>query len=232
MAAFYFLNWNRLRPLIAHRVTAVSGRSFAINGDLGVRLSLRPRIIANDIVIGNASWSSEPNMGEFKRLDFRVDLPKLLTGRLDFPAIALSAPRLLLEVSKNGTPNWVFTEQDKKKPIRLPEIGTLAIDHGRASYRDPRINTDITVEIETLDRQQGPESMVGVSGTGRFKGMPSSIVGRGGALLNLADLGGVIGANRGGKPADVPPPSGKVLPQEPFSLKSCDLAPHQPRKKP
>ncbi|HCE10784.1 MAG TPA: hypothetical protein DEQ40_19670 [Oxalobacteraceae bacterium] len=42
--ALYFLDWNLLRSYIRHRVTSVTGRSFAINGDLKVRLSLRPRI--------------------------------------------------------------------------------------------------------------------------------------------------------------------------------------------
>lgn len=340
LVALYFLDWNLLRPFIVHRVTAVTGRNFAINGDLSVQLSLRPRIIANDVVIGNADWSSESNMAEIKRLDFRIDLPKLLTGRLDFPAITLSAPRLVLEVNKDGTPNWVFKEQDKKKPFQLPEVGTLVIDRGSATYRDPRINTDLTVEIETLDGQQGPESMVGVNGKGRFKGMPSTIAGQGGALLglrntanpypihvravlgttrvsaegvlidplhlkgedlrftlegsdlallypivgvpipptppyriagtlnhsgevwtlrqfkgvvgksdvrgdfsvdvgqkpqfikadlvssslDLADLGGMIGADRGGKPPELPPPPGKVLPHEPFSLEKLHAA--------
>jgi len=54
--ALYFLDWNLLRPYIARKVTSATGRSLTINGDLKVHLSLRPRIIANDIVMGNAEW--------------------------------------------------------------------------------------------------------------------------------------------------------------------------------
>jgi len=340
LVALYFLDWNLLRPYIAGKVTSATGRSFAINGDLKVHLSLRPRIIANDIVMGNAEWGHEPNMAEIKRLDFRVDLLRLLVGHLNFPDIALSAPRVVLEVNKDGTPNWVFKEQDKDKPTRIPEVGALAIDHGIATYRDPRINTDLTFEVNTLDGQHGPESMLEVTGKGLFKGMPTTVSARGGALLSLrnadnpypikaqavlgttkasadgvlidplhlkgeninftlegndlallypivgvplpptpaykiagalnhtgdvwvlrqlkgvvgksdlrgdasvdvgqkpqfikadlvsnnldmADLGGFIGADRGGKPADKPPPSDKLLPIEPFSLEKLRAA--------
>ncbi len=340
LVALYFLNWNLLRPYIARKVTNATGRSFAINGDLNVQLSLRPRIIANDLVMGNAEWGYEPNMAEIKRLDFRVDLLQLLVGHLNFPDVAVSAPRVVLEVNRDGTPNWVFKAQDKDKPTPIPEVGTLAIDHGNATYRDPRIDTDLTLEVNTLDGQQGPESMLEVTGKGRFKGMPSTFTARGGALLSLrkadnpypikaqavfgttkasadgvlidplrlkgenvnftlegsdlallypivgvpipptpaykiagalnhsgdvwllrqlkgvigksdlrgdfsvdvgqkpqfikadlvsnnlymADLGGFIGADRGGKPADKPPPSDKLLPTEPFSLEKLRAA--------
>ena len=338
--ALYFLDWNLLRPYIARKVTSATGRSFAINGDLTVRLSLRPRIVANDIVMGNAEWGAAPNMVEIKRLDFRVDLLQLLAGRLSFPEVALSAPRVALEVNKDGTPNWVFKAQDKDKPIEIPEVGALAIDHGSATYRDPRAKTDLTVEIKTLDGRQGPASMLEVTAKGHYKGTPSTVTARGGALLSLrnadnpypfkaqgvlgttkvsadgmlidplhlkgenihftiegsdlallypvtgtpfpptppykiagaldhtgnmwtlrqlkgvvgksdvrgdfsvdtgrkprfikadlvsdsldlADLGGLIGAARGGKPADKPPPSDKLLPTEPFSLEKLRAA--------
>jgi len=183
--ALYFLDWNLLRPYIARKVTSATGRSFAINGDLKVHLSLRPRIIANDIVMGNAEWGRGPNMAEIKRLDFTVDLLQLLVGHINFPDVALLAPRIVLEVNKDGTPNWVFKEQDKEKPIPIPEVGALTIDQGSATYRDPRIDTDLTVEVNTVDGQQGAESMVEVTGKGRFKGMPSTVTAREGALLSL-----------------------------------------------
>jgi len=147
-----------LRPYIARKVTNATGRRFAINGDLDVRLSLRPRIIANDIVMGNAEWGREPNMAEIKRLDFRVDLLQLLAGHLNIPDIALSAPRVVLEVNKDGTANWVFKAHDKDKPTQIPEVGALAIDHGSATYRDPRINTDLTVEVNTWTASKAPNS--------------------------------------------------------------------------
>jgi hypothetical protein len=42
--------------------------------------------------------------------------------------------------------------------------------------------------------------------------------------LDLKDLGGFIGAHRGAKPSNHPPPDGKLLPTEPFSLEKLRAA--------
>ena len=181
-----FFDWNWLREPIARKVSGVTGRSFAINGDLSVHLSLRPRIVANDIVLGNAAWSREPSMVKIKRLDFRIDLLKLLGGSVELPEIALSEPNVVLEASKDGTPNWVFNEQHKNKPFKFPVIGALTIDHGSATYRDPHADTDMAVEVKTLAGHQGSDEMgLAVVGKGRFMGQPVQLQGQGGALLSL-----------------------------------------------
>lgn len=123
-AAVYFLDWNLLKPHIERRVSASSGRTFAINGDLEVHLALRPRIIANGIVMGNAAWARDPNMARIGRANFRIDLQELLAGRWHFPEIALSEPHLSLEVAKDGKANWVFAEKNQGKPVELPVMAT------------------------------------------------------------------------------------------------------------
>ena len=184
VTAVYFFDWNLARPYIARKVTSSTGRNFAINGDLDVRLSLRPRIIANNIVMGNAEWGKDPIMAEIKRADFRIDILKLLGGHLAFPEISLSELHLVLEVNKDGTPNWAFDQPGKQ--WEYPAIGALAIDHGTVKYRDPTINTDLDLELNTLAAtKDDPESMLEVTGTGQFKGMETKLHARGGALLAL-----------------------------------------------
>ncbi len=181
-----FLDWNQLREPIARRVSALAGRSFAINGDLKVHLSLQPRIVANDVVLGNAPWSREPVMVEIKRIDFRIDLFKLLTGKVELPEIALSEPRVALEVSRSGVSNWVFDEQGEGKPVEFPPIGLLTIDHGTATYRDPGNNTDLALELKTP--ASGTDTSIfglELKGQGRYKGLLSAVSARGGALLSL-----------------------------------------------
>ena len=186
VAALYFFNWNLARPYIAGKVAASTGRSFAINGDLDVRLSLWPRIIANDVVMGNAEWSKDPVMLELKHADFRVDLLKLLVGRLSFPEISLSELHLVLEVNKDGSPNWVFGQPGKEG--EFPNIEALTIDRGTLKFRDPTINTDLDFEINTADANKGEVGpMAELSGKGRFKGMETTLNARGGALLSLRD---------------------------------------------
>ena len=186
MIALYFFDWNLARPYIARKVTSYTGRSFAINGDLKVHLSLRPRIVANDIVLGNADWSPDTNMAEIERLDFKIDLLKLLVGRLAFPEIALSAPHVILEVDQDGAPNWVFKENGKNKTRDFPSIGALTIDHGTAIYRDPASKTDLSFDINTLNASQDDsEPTVELTGKGLFNSMPATVRAHGGAILSL-----------------------------------------------
>ena len=188
ITTIYFFDWNLLKPHVERRVSASSGRTFAINGNLEVHPALRPRIIANGIMMGNAAWARDPDMARIERVNFKIDLLELLAGRLHFPEIALSEPHFSLEVDKDGKANWVFTEKDQGKPAEFPKIDVLTIDHGSARYRDPRINTDLAVEMSTRPGSgKEPESMVDVTGKGRYKGMATTIKGSGGALLSLRD---------------------------------------------
>jgi uncharacterized protein involved in outer membrane biogenesis len=183
-AAVYFFDWNLARPYIARSVSSSTGRSFAINGDLEVHLSLRPRVVANSVVIGNAGWSKDPIMAQIKRAEFSIDLLKLLRGHLAFTELSLSETQLILEVNKDGTPNWVFDQGDEQR--EFPAIGALAVDRGTLRYRDPRINTDLAFEINTLAAAEGDtESMVELKGKGRYKGLETRLQARGGALLAL-----------------------------------------------
>ena len=152
VTAVSLFDWNLARPYIARQVTSTTGRSFAINGDLDVHLSLWPRIVANDIVMGNAAWSNDPAMVKIKRADFRIDMLKLLGGHLAFPEISLSEIHLVLEVNKDGVANWVFDQKGKQR--EFPDIDKLAIDRGIVKFRDPVITTDLAHRAQYAARHQ------------------------------------------------------------------------------
>ena len=181
--AIYFFDWNLARPYIARKIAHATGRTFAINGDLDVRLSLTPRIVANDVVLGNAEWSREPNMAEVKRIELTLELLPLLWGRVSIPDVALSSPQVILEVNDDGTPNWQFNKKDEGESTRAPDVGALAVDHGNLTYRDPRSKSDLKLVVNTLDGPQGQS--VEVKGKGLFKGLPSTMTALGGGLLSL-----------------------------------------------
>lgn len=180
------VDWTGLHEPIARRISSATGRSVAVNGDLSVRLSWPPRIVANKVVFGNAAWSPDPAMAEIKRLEFTIDLFKLLIGRVEFPEVALFEPNVLLEVSRDGVPNWVFGQQDKDKSVDFPTIRVLTIDHGSVTYRDRNTNTELALDIRTLeDAKDDPQRRLKVTGKGRFKGLPTMLHARGGGLLSL-----------------------------------------------
>jgi len=180
------LDWNQLRGPIEREVTRATGRSFAINGDLTVELSLHPRIVANDVFMGNAPWSHEPAMAEVKAVAFRIDLLELLAGKLVLPELTLSQPRLALEVNRSGETNWDFAGADKDKPVRIPAVDLLTVDDGNVSYRDARDGTDMALEVKTLAANAAaPQYGLELQGKGRYKGQAATLHARGGALLHL-----------------------------------------------
>src|SRR4051812_16064954 len=63
-------DWNMLRGPIERKVERATGRTFSIKGDLQGEWSLRPRIVANDVTMGNTPWAREPAMAAAKVLAF------------------------------------------------------------------------------------------------------------------------------------------------------------------
>jgi uncharacterized protein involved in outer membrane biogenesis len=118
-AGVYFFEWNWLREPIAKRVERATGRSFAINGNPHVRLSLLPRITVEGLVIGSAPWAREPNMAEIGRVDFTVDALALWRGRVVLPEVNLSEARILLEKKTDGAANWDFDTEKKDEKREL-----------------------------------------------------------------------------------------------------------------
>lgn len=183
----YFFDWNLARGYLARRVEAATGRSFAINGDLHVRLSLHPRITARNIVLGNAKWSDTPNMAEIGFLDVVLDVPAFFRHKLAIPAINLANARLLLEKNTQGEANWVFSQDtNKKKAASFPDIGALTIDKSRVRYRDPTIETDVTADISSATQgEDAARRLLHIDARGRYKGKKATAGGTIGALLAL-----------------------------------------------
>src|SRR3569832_997131 len=101
-------DWNWLKGPIEHRVSSATGRSYVINGDLDVDLSLHPLVRVQGIVLGNAECGSAPEMLTMDDLAFRIDLVKLLRGQVVLPEVHLQRPRLLLVVFAVVLVFWFF----------------------------------------------------------------------------------------------------------------------------
>ena len=108
MLLIVLLNWNWARDYAARKLSDMIGRTLTIEGNLDIAWSWTPHIHAERIRLENAPWSQEPFMVELAALDFRIDLGALITGRVVLPEIILTQPRVVLEISSEGEPNWMF----------------------------------------------------------------------------------------------------------------------------
>ncbi|MDA8094077.1 MAG: AsmA family protein [Betaproteobacteria bacterium] len=177
-----YLDPNLLRRPAAALLSAELGRRVAIGGNFGFTLSMTPTFRAGKVTVANASWGSQPNMADFRRVTVRVSLRNLVKGRLVLPRLDLVGPKVLLEKNAAGAPNWVFPG----KPARMPKIGLLTIERGSLQYRDPRARTAVTLDAHTLPLAPGQaEPSLAVNGRGHFRGAPFSLHGRAGSILSL-----------------------------------------------
>jgi uncharacterized protein involved in outer membrane biogenesis len=170
-------DWNLLKGPISNRVSAATGRQFAINGDLRVNWSLKPHIRADGLTLANAPWSTEPTMGKIERLDFRIDLWQLLKGNIVFPEVFISSPQVFLEKDPAGKANWDFGDKKAKGDSNVPTIGLLRIENGKINYRDAAANTDLKIGL-SMSPTTSPDATRKVelsSGSGSLSGRALSI---------------------------------------------------------
>lgn len=181
-------DWNLLRGFISNRVSAATGRDFAINGDLDVRLGITPTIRAEQVALGNAPWASSREMADIDVLEFRINLWQLMKGNIVIPMLSLTRPSVMLE-QKEGKNNWTLGKkaETKKGPEdKLPTVGQLNIRDGVVYYREPNTDTFIKVNISTLPTNPGQkEELISLRGSGRLRGQDFSLRGQGGSLLSL-----------------------------------------------
>ena len=195
---FFLFDWNNARDPLASSASARAGRKIVIEGDLRVDWGWPiSRLSAEGLAVDNFEGGSAPQMLEIKRIDAALDLRSLLKGQLKFTELALVAPRLLLEKTAKGTPNWRFVDNPAggvalavlpENRHEFPIIERLSIDDGRMRYKDPANKTDLRVGAATLQgAADDDQQRIRFNGKGLLQGQPLRFKIEGGSVLELRD---------------------------------------------
>ncbi|WP_043517727.1 AsmA family protein [Achromobacter arsenitoxydans] len=212
-------DWNRAKPMINERASAAIGRPFAINGDLSVQWQRQPgeggwrawvpwpRVIANDISVGNAPWAKAPHFATLKRGEFSLAPLPLLRQRVVIRRIQLTEPAADLERLADGRANWVFTLPETGEPSPwVLDINEIGFDKGRVGLVDEVLKADLTVLVDPLGKPVPFADVAGASFVpqdasappprdyvfgwkvdGKFKGLATKGEGKVGGMLALQD---------------------------------------------
>lgn len=179
--------WNWLRRPVEYLVTAQTGRSFRIGGDLDVDPGWTTRVRADGLRFGNASWSKHPTMASADRAELAFKVLPLLKGETRLTLIRLHRPGLRLETGPDGTGNWVFGDGGESRV----HYANLWIHQGHLVYLDPRRKTDFDIRLDTLgDPAASPVAEsppVDLKGSGRWAGSAFTLGGRVESPLALRD---------------------------------------------
>lgn len=176
-------DWNMLRGYVERKVTERTGRAASI-GHLDVDLSLTPRISLREVRLGNAPWGTEPWMVDARLFSFSIELLPLLQGRLVMPELLLSEGRLVLERSADGQRNWILKKEQSPRD-EPPVVQRLRVDRSQIVFRDPAIDTDVTVALSSDSAAADPVHALRFQAQGKFKGQRSFAQGTGGSVLAL-----------------------------------------------
>jgi uncharacterized protein involved in outer membrane biogenesis len=173
-------DWNWLRSPLAHYLSAKTGRTVSIDGDLKVELAAKPRLIVHAVSFGNASWSADGVMARAERVSLRLDPMSLWHAPVALSEVALVRPQIVLEKDHDGHANW-----DLGAGGVSPRISDLTIDDGSIHYRDPAAEADIMIHVSSSSTRENGETPLSFSGSGRWRDNPFTMEGEGASLLAL-----------------------------------------------
>ncbi|WP_426394398.1 AsmA family protein [Ralstonia sp. R-29] len=163
-------DWNRAKPYLNDRVSQALGRPFAINGDLmltwkkpqgesGWRAFVPwPRLIANDITVGNPDWTKQPHVATIHQLTFVLEALPLLAHRIVIPSVTLDTPAIALERDKQNRNNWTFDLTGNEGPDKKPsdwklELQEIAFSKGALALDDDIKRIHLAATVDTVDNQ-------------------------------------------------------------------------------
>ena len=156
-------DFNSLKPQITRAAKEATGRELKLEGDIRLKISLRPALVVEGVKFQNAPWGSRPEMAQIKRFEVQVALLPLISGNIEVSRLILTEPDILVETDRAGKSNLEFekkpvAEKPKEAPppkgeMKLPAltIKELRIVKGLMTYKDGRTGKTYAVGLESLN---------------------------------------------------------------------------------
>ncbi len=162
-------------------VGSLTARTVTVGGDFQLYFApLRIKFYAERIAISNPGWATRPQLFTADRIDSRIAPLSLLFGKRRFYTLDLTNGAVDLEWNRAHTANsWTFGEKKGGKPLEFPRIDVATVSGTTVRYLDPRMRllADLKVaDIRSQDARIG--KAVGVTGTGRIRETPFTLVAR------------------------------------------------------
>ena len=128
-------DFNSLKPQITRAAKEATGRELKLEGDIKLKISLRPALVVEGVRFQNAPWGSRPDMAQIKRFEVQVALLPLLSKNIEVSRLILMEPDILIETDRAGKSNLEF----EKKPVAEKPIISGNIKLSRLILTEPGI---------------------------------------------------------------------------------------------
>ncbi|MCF8079840.1 MAG: AsmA family protein [Desulfobacterales bacterium] len=166
-----FVDLNDYKPQIEQQVTAMTGRSFSIGGDVDLSLFPWAGVALSDIRLGNPPGFDEKQMAGLEAFEVRVKLLPLIFRDIQVKRFVVQRPQIVLIRQKDGSANWegfggaeksgagpakektptaMPSETEASLPIETLTVGEFAVTDGSVRYVDRGTGSEHTVSDLTL----------------------------------------------------------------------------------
>lgn len=180
-----FLDWERLKPAIAERVEAATGRQLWIDGEIAVSLLPTPTLTLANLRLANLPGGRAPDMARIESVDLALALGPLFNGEIAVTSLELVAPVVELERLGDGRPNWLLQGAAGASDGRAIRLDSIAVTDGAVVYRAAG---EEPVRIERIDAVFSARSLDGpFRGEGAFA--------TGGTAIGFQLATGAVGAD-------------------------------------
>lgn len=138
------------RDILTAELSKQTGRHVEIKGAFDLSISFSPSIVAEDISIANAPWGSRAEMLKARRLEVKVGLFPIISGKVEAQRLVLDGADLLLETDAEGKSNWpVMTSTTDADQSELLAADTLEIKDSLITLVDGRTKKTRTLKIDS-----------------------------------------------------------------------------------
>lgn len=166
---------NAYKGQIEAAAAQATGRQVTIAGPLALKFSLVPTLTAKDVTVANLAGSSAPAMVRVAAIETRIALLPLLHHAIDIETLVLQHPTILLERTKDGTPNWVFKpaipqpaapQPAAPEPVKVEagharwavSLSRLAITDGTLTWHDLATGQSDSLAIKNAQLAATPQA--------------------------------------------------------------------------
>lgn len=191
VAALAFVDFDRYKGVIENQVSQITGRTFRIDGDSDLSVSLVPGIVLRDVRLENAPWGSRPEMVQVGEAELQLAVIPLLSGRIEVRKLVLIDSEIVIETDENSTGNWAMgVEGEEAESLVEPEVEEDAeglgidlalfevqLENAQILYRDGVSKQEMALDLEEMTINRNDLDQLVWKVAAQLNGSPVSIDG-------------------------------------------------------
>ncbi|MFZ0612407.1 MAG: AsmA family protein [Desulfobacterales bacterium] len=192
----FFVDVQKYKPLLENKVSEMTGRPFAVRGDVQVSFFPFVGVSFSDLHLGNPPGFESQDFLAIKSFDVRVKVLPLLSRDVQIKRFVVTKPQIVLIKNKQGRGNWEFTPEDSAKstppgtpkpapekatrelPIRSLTVGDFSVSNGSLAWIDKASDTRKTIDnLDVKVTDLSFDRPIGLSLSARMDDKPLAVNG-------------------------------------------------------